>query len=170
MSLKDICRTEEYAIDLAKKERKWHDQYDSLIDEKIAIFNKIIRFHTAQAYDLLDKLINDPMTEEVQTKNTLYAYMVIFIQVYRAERSAGEHRVVFDYGDSLEELIDVFQQIKFWLWELEFLREKDTERILNQFVKEYAVSQELLRSMILIACMDKDGMRQKVSAITGMAL
>lgn len=170
MGSNPICGTEHYAKCLAKEEREWHEKYDSLIRKKIELFDKLICVHKTEAYDMVERLIDDAMTEEVQTRDTNYAYMVVFVQIYRAERKNNEQRFFFDYGDSLTELIDVYQQIKFWLWEMEFLQDNSASEMLGQFVLEYEISSELLRNMILVACVDKEQMKSRVRELTGKDL
>lgn len=170
MSFDKLCGTEEYAVCLAQEEQEWHQYYDALIEKKIQLFDKLVCMHTIEAYDLIEKLIDDAMTEAVQKRNTSYAFMVIFVQIYRAEKQVNEHRFLFDCGDSLEELIAIIQQLKFYMWELEFLEEKETEEWLRQFVKHYDIRAELLRNIILMACMDKDRMKKVVGNVLGIVM
>lgn len=82
--------SEAYAKLLAQDEREWHAQYDALIARKIEIFNKLLQMHSAESYGLIEKLVDDTMTENVAKRNTSYAWIVIFTQIYQAEKNAGE--------------------------------------------------------------------------------
>lgn len=116
--------SEAYAKLLAQEEREWHEQYDALIDRKIEIFDKLLQMHSAESYALIEKLADDAMTENAAKRNTSYAWIIIFTQIYQAEKNAGELWTVFDLADSLEELISIAQQVKFLLWEIIFCRRK----------------------------------------------
>lgn len=170
MDGKISCGSEKYAVLLEQEEREWHARYDALIDRKIQIFNRLLCMHTEESYALIEKLTEDAMTKEVEKRNTDYAFMVIFAQIFRAEKQAGEVRFLFDLADTLSDLIAIVQQMKFYLWELEFLQEEETKQLLLQFVQSYDMGPELLRNLIMIACVDKDRMRSVVSGILQIAL
>lgn len=124
--------SEAYAKLLAQEEREWHEQYDALIDRKIEIFDKLLQMHSAESYALIEKLADDAMTENAAKRNTSYAWIIIFTQIYQAEKNAGELWTVFDLADSLEELISIAQQVKFLLWEIIFLQEKESEELASE--------------------------------------
>ena len=60
--------SEAYAKLLAQEEREWHEQYDALIDRKIEIFDKLLQMHSAESYALIEKLVDDAMTENAAKK------------------------------------------------------------------------------------------------------
>lgn len=146
--------SEAYAKLLAQEEREWHEQYDALIDRKIEIFDKLLQMHSAESYALIEKLVDDAMTENAAKRNTSYEWIVIFSQIYQAEKNAGELWTVFDLADSLEELISIAQQVKFLLWEIIFLQEKESEELLQSFVAQYDMQPELLRNLVRISCLE----------------
>lgn len=144
--------SESYAKLLARDEREWHAQYDALIARKIEIFNKLLQMHSAESYALIEKLVDDAMTENAAKRNTSYAWIVFFTLVYRAEKKVGEARTVFELADNLEDLITIAQQVKFLLWEIVFLQEKESEELLRSFVAQYDMQPELLRNLVRISC------------------
>ena len=101
--------SEAYAKLLAQEEREWHEQYDALIDRKIEIFDKLLQMHSAESYALIEKLVDDAMTENAAKWNTSYAWIIIFTQIYQAEKNAGEVWTLFDLADDLENLIAIMQ-------------------------------------------------------------
>ena len=142
--------SEAYAKLLARDEREWHAQYDALIARKIEIFNKLLQMHSAESYGLIEKLVDDAMTENAAKRNTSYAWIVFFTQVYRAEKKVGE------LADNLEDLITIAQQVKFLLWEIVFLQEKESEELLRSFVAQYDMQPELLRNLVRISCLEPE--------------
>lgn len=154
--------SEAYAKLLAKEEREWHEQYDALIDRKIEIFDKLLQMHSAESYALIEKLADDAMTENAAKRNTSYAWIIIFTQIYQAEKNAGELWTVFDLADSLEELISIAQQVKFLLWEIIFLQEKESEELLRSFVAQYAMQPELLRNLVRISCLEPEAVMARL--------
>lgn len=79
-----------------------------------------------------------------------------FTQVYRAEKKVGEARTVFELADNLEDLITIAQQVKFLLWEIVFLQEKESEELLRSFVAQYDMQPELLRNLVRISCLEPE--------------
>lgn len=85
-----------------------------------------------------------------------------FTQIYQAEKNAGELWTVFDLADSLEELISIAQQVKFLLWEIIFLQEKESEELLRSFVAQYAMQPELLRNLVRISCLEPEAVMARL--------
>lgn len=162
--------SEQYAGLLAQEESEWHAVYDEIIEKKIEIFNQLLRMHTEESYALIETLIMDKMALEIEKRNADYGFAVIFTQIYKAQKAEGEHPYIFDYGDTLAELIEFLQRIKFCMWEIEFLHEKESEELLCQLVIQNDMKQELLRNLVLIACLDRQGMRKKLRSLLGMNL
>lgn len=78
--------SEAYAKLLAQEEREWHEQYDALIDRKIEIFDKLLQMHSAESYALIEKLVDDAMTENAAKWNTSYAWIIISHRFIRQRR------------------------------------------------------------------------------------
>lgn len=162
--------SEAYAKLLAQDEREWHAQYDALIARKIEIFNKLLQMHSAESYGLIEKLVDDAMTENVAKRNTSYAWIVIFTQIYQAEKNAGEAWTLFDLADNLEDLIAIVQQVKFLLWEIVFLQEKESEELLRSFVAQYDMQPELLRNLVRISCLEPEMVMDRLRKNMGLNL
>lgn len=163
-----VYGSEEYAAFLEQEELEWHNNYDELIIRKLELYDRLISMHQKETYDMISQLIDDESTLVIQKRNNDYAYMVIFNQIYESEKEAGEQIFLYDYGDSLKELIAVTQQIKFYLWELEFLKEDETRILLKHFVNEFKISKTLLRNMILISCIERQEMAALLSELLDM--
>ena len=56
------------------------------------------------------------------------------------------------------------------MWEIEFLHEEESEELLCQLVVQNDMKQELLRNLVLIACLDRQGMREKLRTLLDMNL
>ena len=162
--------SEAYAKLLAQDEREWHAQYDALIARKIEIFNKLLQMHSAESYGLIEKLVDDTMTENVAKRNSSYAWIVIFTQIYQAEKNAGEAWTLFDLADNLEDLIAIVQQVKFLLWEIVFLQEKESEELLRSVVAQYDMQPELLRGLVRISCLEPEMVMDRLRKNMGLNL
>lgn len=162
--------TEQYAHILAQEQGEWNRVYDELIVRKIDMFNKLISMHNIECYNLVEQLLDDNMTIQVEERNTNYAYMIFFLQIYRAEKKKGEKKFVFDCGDSLEELIAIVQQLKFYIWEIEFLHEREAEDLLKQFVIQYDIQGELIRHIILLGSIQRQWMLIEIGRILELEL
>ena len=159
--------SEAYAKLLAQEEREWHEQYDALIDRKIEIFDKLLQMHSAESYALIEKLVDDAMTAKW---NTSYAWIIIFTQIYQAEKNAGEAWTLFDLADNLEDLIAIVQQVKFLLWEIVFLQEKESEELLRSVVAQYDMQPELLRGLVRISCLEPEMVMDRLRKNMGLNL
>ena len=58
-------------------------------------------------------------------------------------------------GSSVQELIKVLKQVEFRMWEVEFDGSKEAEQKLYTVMKRYRVTPEAMKSIIMVAGMDK---------------
>ena len=94
----------------------------------------------------------------------------IFTQIYQAEKNAGEAWTLFDLADNLEDLIAIVQQVKFLLWEIVFLQEKESEELLRSVVAQYDMQPELLRGLVRISCLEPEMVMDRLRKNMGLNL
>ena len=84
-----------------------------------------------------------------------FAYMIVMMEIYSLETEAGANSTVFDWADSLQGVIDIIRQIKFLLWEIEFLDDMNSVGLLLGYMNEVGVSMQALEYIIYISSYDK---------------
>ncbi|MGN0496567.1 MAG: hypothetical protein ACI4GW_10110 [Lachnospiraceae bacterium] len=157
--------TEIYAQELAKEICIWHQTYDVLLQKKLQLIDLLLREPSEQSRKMLcDTLKESQLTREL-CRDTQFGYMVIINQVYLDEKKNGEQYTIYDKGNSIKDLIKVLNQMKFLLWELEFLKDSDTPELFKRYVCENRVSGTMLKNMILIASVDVNYMVNVVADI-----
>ena len=77
---------------------------------------------------------------------------------------------LFDLADDLENLIAIVQQVKFLLWEIVFLQEKESEELLRSFVAQYDMQPELLRNLVRISCLKPETVIDRLRKDIGLNL
>lgn len=82
----------------------------------------------------------------------------------------GEAWTLFDLADNLEDLIAIVQQVKFLLWEIVFLQEKESEELLRSVVAQYDMQPELLRGLVRISCLEPEMVMDRLRKNMGLNL
>ena len=72
-----------------------------------------------------------------------------------AERKAGVENVIINCADNLEDMIKVIRQVKFLLWEVEFLGSENALRLLYEYMENMRISMKALAQIIVRSSYDK---------------
>ena len=86
------------------------------------------------------------------------------------EKLVDDAWTLFDLADNLEDLIAIVQQVKFLLWEIVFLQEKESEELLRSFVAQYDMQPELLRGLVRISCLEPEMVMDRLRKNMGLNL
>lgn len=93
------------------------------------------------------------------------AMIIMITNIYKEEIAKNTKYRIFDQVSSSEDIIFVFQQLKFYLWEAEFYDEEETKELLKQFIIMYHISGIMLRYAVEIISYDKYRMLQYIKGL-----
>lgn len=101
--------------------------------------------------------------EAIVKKFGKYTEFGIIFYVVRADILEAEGDIshtILDIVESADELIHIYQQFKFLLWEIEFANDQNALVELNEFIKSCNVSDIFVDAMIDYASLDREKMRE----------
>jgi hypothetical protein len=98
------------------------------------------------------------LREHCITANQKLSYAVIFYVITATELKKRNQACFIACGNSLDELVKIFKQLEFSLWELEFDGGKQAVQRLCDMVSRYRITEEALDCAIMFASKNKDEM------------
>ncbi|MCI8549996.1 MAG: hypothetical protein HFI68_05290 [Lachnospiraceae bacterium] len=72
------------------------------------------------------------------------AHMCIIMDIYEQEKGAGEPVTILDLGRSSSELTALFCHIKFLLWRIEFVKDRQAQEGLLNYIEETGASPSMI--------------------------
>lgn len=153
----DNCniQTEEYIKEEEKNHIQWKKKYDNKIDEIIELANVAFSSKSLNDIQALESCFDDKeMVDALKEVNDI-AFVMIILDIYTAEMESGLEKTVFSWGNSLKKVVSVIRQIKFLLWEIEFLNDKCAGQVLIDYIKGTGVSMIALEYIVFISSFDK---------------
>lgn len=145
------------AVNHAKQQRQavteWNKRYSETEKQYISSVNKLIKEGTPDAYEKICDMFDgtEGMSEDeiiatgkiplnIFRGRTEMSYLIQAVNIYYREQAAGEAVTVFDHGDSLQDIIDVINQVRFLLWELEFFK---SDEALVEYLERNKISAQM---------------------------
>ncbi len=113
----------------------------------------------------LTALLCDPEFHDKFESVTDMAYMMLAHQIYLEEVQEGVAWTVLDGHDSIEEVVDFLQEIRFGLWRLEFEMDEEAGPRLLELLLQNQVSTRLLKYIVHVAGMDKVGLLGRLAEL-----
>lgn len=146
---------------MREKVAEWNKKYLDAEKQYISAVDKLIGEGTACAYGKICGMFEGTegmSADEIMSAGkipisefegrTEISYLIQAINIYYREQAAGDSVTVFDHGDSLRDIIDVMNQVRFLLWELEFFKSNEA---LAEYLKNNKISARML-SYLAEAC------------------
>lgn len=150
-----MIQTEEYILQEEKERLLWEEQYGEKKDRAIELANiALLRKNQAHIKELEDYFKDENMVKALSEESDI-AFIMVMLDIYSAEKNAKIENVIFNWGDNLDQIIIIIRQIKFLLWEMEFLRSNDAAEELVCFLQEKNISMQALEYIIFISSYDK---------------
>lgn len=146
------------AVNQAKWQRQaiteWNKRYLEAEKQYISSVNKLIREGNADSYEKICEMFEgtEGMSEDeiiatgkipinIFEGRTELSYLIQAVNIYYRELEAGDLVTVFDHGDSLQDIIDVINQVRFLLWEMEFFK---SDEALVEYLGNNKISARML--------------------------
>jgi len=148
-------QTHEYIDKEEQDKLMWREKYEPYLCDAYGLVGEVLATKSTLAKQKLLDFFNNKDVVAALTEVNDFAYMIVMMEIYSLETEAGANSTVFDWADSLQGVIDIIRQIKFLLWEIEFLDDMNSVRLLLGYMNEVGVSMQALEYIIYISSYDK---------------
>lgn len=115
-----------------------------------------------QYKEICDIFTNSFMNE---IDNDELAYISLYTIIYKDELKHGTNPTSFELGETIEDLIKIFRQLKFLLWEYEFDNNEESTNDLVTFICSYGISAEYLNAVVMTSSVNKELVLSKLAKL-----
>lgn len=141
-------------------------QYRDKAAEYVERLDKCLAKKTPEAVAEYMSIANEKeLREHCITASQKISYAVIFYVITATELKKRNQACFIAGGNSLEELIKIFKQLEFCLWELEFEGGEQAEQRLYNTVCRYGITAEAIYCVISFASKNKNNIIIKIAKI-----
>ena len=138
------AQTEEYINQEEQYKVKWKARYGPYIDEAYALATECFKTKSSDAKkNLLKFFENKKLMQEISQVND-FAYIAVMMEIYSLEQD-----------DGIQSVIDIIKQVKFLLWEIEFLENNESRQLLVNFLDNVGISMRAFEYIVFISSFDK---------------
>lgn len=147
--------SEEYALFQEAQMIENNKKYGHKLQEVSVLMDKALDFKDETFIEQLQLFFEDKEVVEGLSENNEFAFMLVIMEIYNLEKNAGVKNNVFAWGQALDDVISIIRQVKFLLWEIEFLNDEESGQLLLGYLKENNISMVALEYLIYISSCDK---------------
>lgn len=149
----EFKKTEKFALEEAQREEKWQKQYGIKLNDVVQIMNQLLQSATDQSRMELHNMFLDKSFFEHYKQTDAVATMYVVMQIYEREWKDHYPSTILDCGNTVEELMDYLQQMKFMLYRIDFSIDQLSEQEFITFLKKNQTSVITLETMMTTAAM-----------------
>lgn len=128
-------------------------------------YENINEFLSDGSSDSIKKLIEMFETAEVKQyigKDTRLSYVYLWLKIYEAESKCGIEEHIFKDRRSIGELYEMWNNLKFLIWHIEFDTEKNAIEHLEQYMEYSHLSYYALTTVIDTVSINRENMMKKL--------
>jgi hypothetical protein len=141
-------------------------QYRDKTEEYLRRFDKCLTQNTVKSIiDFIDIVAEEKEHEHCVGVSRKYYYAVIFAAISTEELKRRRTYYFLFNGNSLDEIVKIFKQLEFSLWELEFDGGEQAEQRLYDMVSRYGLTPEAVYCTIAFVSKQGKDIAKKVSEI-----
>ncbi len=146
--------SEEYIIQEEQYKKEWKRVYGPHRDHIIMLAEQCLSNKTAEAEKaLIEYLSREELIKEIHENNE-FSFVIIMMDILAKERDAGIDDTILQWADNLTGIIQVIRQVRFLLWEIEFLDSDEAVDLLMGFKQDVKISTKALANIIMISSYD----------------
>ena len=152
--LNDI-QSESYILMEEGNQKLWERQYGCFRDQAFSMANKCLMSKEKCDIEKLQEFFsNTDIVKQLSEVND-FAFLLVAMEIYELERDAKVENHIFYLADTLTGLIEVIRQVKFLLWEIEFLGDEESGKLLIGYLSDVGISMPAFEYIIHISSCDK---------------
>lgn len=146
-------KTEKFAIEEAEREAVWQEKYATKIDDVIKKMDYLLQIGTLESrLKLHDMFLHKEFFEHYKQTDTI-AVMYVIMQIYERELQNQYTPTILEYGNTVADLVEHLQKLKFILYRVDFGVDKKSEQELIDFIKKNQISVITLETMLTTVAM-----------------
>ena len=161
----EFKKTEKFALEEAQREEKWQKQYGTKLNDVVQIMNQLLQSVTEQSRMELHNMFLDKSFFEHYKQTDAVATMYVVMQIYEREWKDHYPSTILDCGNTVEELMDYLQQMKFMLYRIDFSIDQLSEQEFVTFLKKNQTSVITLETMMTTVAMRPMNLALKLEEI-----
>lgn len=161
----EFKKTEKFALEEAHREEKWQKQYGTKLNDVVQIMNQLLQSATDQSRMELHNMFLDKSFFEHYKQTDAVATMYVVMQIYEREWKDHYPSTILDCGNTVEELMDYLQQMKFMLYRIDFSIDQLSEQEFVTFLKKNQTSVITLETMMTTVAMRPMNLALKLEEI-----
>lgn len=161
----EFKKTEKFAVEEEQRENEWQEQYGSKINDVVREMNQLLQAATEQSRMELHDMFLDKSFFEHYKQTDAVATMYVVMQIYEREWKDHYPSTILDCGNTVEELMDYLQQMKFMLYRIDFSIDQLSEQEFITFLKKNQTSVITLETMMTTAAMRPMNLALKLEEI-----
>ena len=158
-------QTEEYILKEEQQKLLWEKEYGEKRDLAIGLMNESLLTKSRETRQELIDLLKDEVLVKALSEVAEIAFIFVIMDIYEAELKARVNHTILDWAGSLDEVIDIIRQIKFLLWEIEFLDSEGAGELLLGYLQDMNISMPAFEYIVFISSYDK---RKMVEYLEGL--
>lgn len=155
------------AVELKKEQEdiEWYRLHESEELSYLQQINDYLREGTNESKEKICSLMERrEILDAFETRNEM-SYIINAVNIYYREIDAGVKHTIFDVVACVNELIQIMNQVRFYVWELEFTNDEETGDLLCNFIEENNMSVQMLLYLMETAVLDRHLVTIKLSEI-----
>lgn len=149
-------QSESYILIEEEEQKKSELKYGSVLEQALNIANKCLKDKLSEDISKLQEIFNNEDTVKALANNNDFAFLLIMMDIYEMEKEANIENNIFFWGDNIEDIINIINQIRFFLWEMEFLGDSGSGKLLMAYISDVNISMTAFEYIIFISSCDKE--------------
>lgn len=132
----------------------WHRLHEIEEQQYLILINEYLAEGTPEAQTAICNLVEqDGFIETFKTRNEM-SYVINAINIYYREMDAGVSPTILDLADNIDGLISVINQVRFFIWELEYTDDETSGGMLCEYIQDMNISVQMLLYILPVASID----------------
>ncbi len=148
-------QSENYILIEEENQKLWEKQYGSFREQAFSMANKCLMSKEKCDIERLQEFFSNTEIVKQLSEVNDFAFLLVAMEIYELEKTAKVENHIFYLADTLTGLIEVIRQVKFLLWEIEFLGDEESGQLLIGYLSDVGISMPAFEYMIHISSCDK---------------
>ncbi len=140
-------------IEERNKIQKWFEAYGNREKELVSKINDLL---SHGMYKEICELVCKQDMFETYKENSAISYVVTACKIYKLEEKKGAPNKIFNVCSSVDDMLQMMNQIRFLLWETQFADKAEAEKLLCQYKEEMGFSQYVVEHLKEATLFKKD--------------
>ena len=143
-----ICQKEKDEFEWVQKNRGQQQNIINQVEQMLSSGSEKSRAEVLERF-------RDKEFIETFKSQTQIAYMIVMMQIYEKELQNELNHTILDMGNNFKQILSIIQQIKFFLWRIEFTEDSECKEQFIKLVTNKRVSSEMIQFLVSTSACNK---------------